>query len=273
MNKICSKCILSQTLVMAIVVCALIAACDTTRLDEHLCPEDKPPDRQTILLLDTSDPLTPKHRSELRRLLNEMLREAGNTASEHFHVAPGEALIVYELTEDLETLEYELKVCNPGNNPDEWKEWKDGLTKGKAIASHQWDLLEENIEALFSEIKSGVPQASSPILEILGVIVPQHAPSKRSQSSEKIKRTHLILFSDLLPHSTMLSHYRPYPAAKDIKTTDGLRSLQTDLAGIDVSLFRLERADAGQWQTTDHYYWWKDLVLELGGALKWQESI
>ena len=103
--------------------------------------------------------------------------------------------------------------------------------------------------------------------------MPRHSPSKRSQSSEEIKRTHLILFSDLLQHSNLLSHYGAYPAAKDIKTTDGLRSLQTDLTGTDVSLFRLERADAGRWQTTDHYYWWTKLVKELDGALKWQESI
>ena len=272
MNKICSKYILSQTLIMAIATCALLAACDTMHLDSHLCPVGKSPERQTILLLDTSDPLTPKHRAELRRLISEILKESSNAASSHFFVAPGEALIVYELTEDLETDEFALKVCNPGKNPDEW-EWKDDLIKGKAIASHEWNLLEENIEALFSDIKSSEPQSSSPILEMLGVVVPRHSPSKRSQSSEEMKRTHLILFSDLLQHSNLLSHYGPYPAAKDIKTTDGLRSLQTDLTGIDVSLFRLERADAGQWQTTDHYYWWTKLVKELDGALKWQESI
>ena len=275
MNKNFFTGILSQSLIIAITICALIAACDTPRLDGHLCPVGKSPSRQTIFLLDTSDPLTPKHRSELQRLLDEMLREPepGNAVGEHFYVAPGEAIIVYELREELDTVEYALKVCNPGSNPDEWDDWKDGLTKGKAIASHQWLRLEENIEALFDEIKSSESQSSSPIIEMLGVIVPRHAPSKRSQSSEQIKRTHLIIFSDLLQHSSLLSHYGKYLAAKDIKTTDGLRSLQTDLTGIDVSLFRLERADSGQWQTTEHYIWWTDFVQELGGALMWQQSI
>ena len=273
MNNICSKGYLFQKQFMATAMCALIAACDAPRLDSHLCPVDKSPTRQTILLLDTSDRLTPKHRAELRRLLDEILREADSKDTEHFYVAPGEALIVYELTDDLDTVNYALKVCNPGNNPDEWKEWKDGLTKGKAIASHQWSRLEDNIAGLFSEIKSRKPQTSSPIIEMLGVIVPRHAPSKRSQSFNEIRPTHLILFSDLLQHSSLLSHYGQYSAAKDIKTADDLRSLQTDLTGIEVSLFRLERAGSGQWQTTKHYYWWKDLVLELGGALMWQESI
>ena len=275
MNKIFFKGILSQSLIIAIAICALIAACDTTRLDGHLCPVGKSPGRQIILLLDTSDPLTPKHRAELQRLLDEMLREPepGNAVGEHFYVAPGEAIIVYELTERLDAVEYAMKVCNPGSNPDEWNDWKDGLTKGKAIASHQWLRLEENIEALFNEIKSSKPQSSSPIIEMLGVIVPRHAPSQRSQSPEEIKRNHLIIFSDLLQHSNLLSHYRKYPGAKDIKTTDGLRSLQTDLTSVDVSLFRLERADSGRWQTTEHYNWWTALVRELGGALMWQQSI
>lgn len=274
MNKqACPYAIRFRMLVTAVIICALITGCAQKRLDENLCPMDNPISRQTILLLDTSDPLTPKHRAELRRLINEILRESNNAAaSSPFYVAPGEALFVYELTEDMEEVKHALKICNPGNNPNEWK-WKDDLTKGKAIAHQQWQRLEANIGSLFNEIKSNSPRTSSPILEMLGVIVPRHSPSKRNQSSEKTKRPHLILFSDLLQHSSLLSHYKPYPAAKDIKTTDGLRALQTDLTGIDVSLFRLERADSGQWQTTEHYYWWTELIMEIGGTLNWQESI
>lgn len=262
-----------QVAVIFVIVTCVLLGCDRARLDDHLCPVDKPPDRQTILLLDTSDPLTPKHRSELRRFVKEILKvKSTNAETSHFYVAPGEALIVYGLTENLATVEPAMIVCNPGNNPDEWT-WKDDLTRGKAIASHQWRRLEDSVESLFSELELGSSQTRSPILEMLGVIVPRHAPSKRSFSSDDINHTHLILFSDLLQHSDLLSHYGPYPAAKAIKTTSGLRSLQTDLTGIDVSLFRLERTNGGRWQTRDHYYWWTELVMGLGGVVRWQESI
>ena len=258
---------------MNVIVICVLTSCAQKRLGDDLCPMGKPPSRETILLLDTSDPLMPKHRSELRRLMQEILEvESTNAASSHFYVAPGEALIVYELTENLSTAEHALKLCNPGNNPNEWT-WKDDLTRGKAISLHQWQRLEDNVEALFSELASNSSQSRSPILEMLGVIVPRHAPSKRKLSSDEIKRTHLILFSDLLQHSNLLSHYGQYPAAKAIKTTSGLRPLQTDLTNIDISLFRLERTDGGHWQTRDHYYWWTELVTELGGTLRWQESL
>ena len=64
--------------------------------DNRLCPKATGPVGATVLLLDTSDPLTPKHRAELERL-------AGQIASEHvgrMGIAAGELLAVYELTQD-----------------------------------------------------------------------------------------------------------------------------------------------------------------------------
>ena len=258
---------------LLLIVVGLIAGCGNRRLDNHLCPVDKPPERQTVLLLDTSDPLTPKHRSELQRLLQEMLKvEVSSDPGKSFYIAPGEALIVYELTQTLDDIKPALRICNPGNNPDKWT-WKDDFDQGRAIALHQWQRLENHIEALFDELQESEIQQSSPILEMIGVILPRHAPSKRSLTVGESNRTHLIVFSDLLQHSDLLSHYGPYPAAKEIRTTNGLRVLQTDLTGIDVSLFRLERARDGRWQTVDHYYWWTELVAESGGMLIWQDSI
>ena len=259
--------------VIFVIATCIHSGCEQrTRLDHRLCPVDKPPGRQTILLLDTSDPLAPKHHEELRRLVTDLQKPSPNAASRHFYVAPGEALIVYELTGNLATVEPVMMVCNPGNNPNEWT-WKDNLTQGRAIASRQWQRFENHIEDLFPSLEESTPQPRSPILEMLGVVVPRHAPSKRSFSSDDTNHTHLILFSDLLQHSELLSHYGPYPAAKAIRTTSGLRSLQTDLTGIDVSLFRLERSSGGSRQTRDHYYWWTELVMELGGAVRWQESL
>ena len=46
----------------------------------------------------------------------------------------------------------------------------------------------------------------------------------------------------------------------------GKRELLTDLSGVDVSLFRLERDRYAKWQTVEHYYWWTRAVQKLGGA-------
>lgn len=250
---------------MALVL--LCMGCGQARLDENLCPLDGRSPRNTVLLLDTSDPLSPKHQAELRRLVTEL-----QSATAELRVAAGEALIVYELGADLDALEPVLKVCNPGEHPDEWGWWQE-LTRGRAIDLQRWRRFRETVEGLFVQMETQAAQPSSPLLETLGVIVPRHAPSVREAAASDGGHTHLILFSDLLQHSEGLSHYGPYPAGEEVCDAPALRALRTDLTGVDVSLFRLERPRDTRWQTRDHYYWWTHLGRCLGGRVIWQQSI
>ena len=253
--------------IAAVLLLLLCVGCGQARLDENLCPRDGQPPRNTLLLLDTSDPLSVKHRAELRRLVKEL-----QSPTAELRVAPGEALIVYELGADLDALVPVLQVCNPGEHPDQWEWWQE-LTRGRAIDLQRWRRFREAVEGLFVQIETEATQSSSPLIETLGVIVPRHAPSARESAASDGGHTHLILFSDLLQHSAALSHYGAYPAAEDIRKTPRLRALQTDLAGIDVSLFRLERSREARWQTTNHYYWWTHLVRSLGGRVVQQVSV
>jgi len=240
------------------------------RLDENLCPVDGSPLKQTILLLDTSDPLTPKHQAELERLVSELRQPRAKPDMEDFSVAPGEPLIVYKLATDWRDLKPFMKVCNPGDRPDDWN-WKKDLTRGKALALRNWKRFENRIKELFPK-NSATEMPRSPILENLAVIVPRHAPSKRNLPPGRASHTHLILFSDLLQHSDLLSHYEPYPKAKDFLSTPALRELATDLTRISVTIFRLERSRYSRWQTKDHYYCWTEIFGEFGGPVRWQQS-
>ena len=244
---------------------ALLAGCSPTLLDENLCPRNKLPERTTILLLDTSDPLSEKQRGVFSRMVREM-QEPGGPAD--FRVAPGEALVVYELPQQFSDIEPLVFVCNPGDRPDDWG-WERELTEGKQLALAAWRRFRERVEPLFVADDS-VAEPSSPILEFLGVVIPRHTPSARMATDT---RTHLIVYSDLLQHSQALSHYGAYPDAEAIPRTTGLRHLRTDLTGVEVSLYRLERSRDSRWQTTEHYYWWTKLVQAFGGMVIWQESV
>lgn len=241
--------------------------CGSEPLDDQLCPVDKEPLRTTVLLLDTSDPLTPKLREELERLVEELTGARG-TGKPGFLVAPGEELVVYELPRALSRIEPVIRVCNPGGDPDDW-DVKDSLTQGKVIALRQWQNFLDAVEPLFEHAESP-PHALSPIIEALGVIVPRHVTSQRS-SAAGTKPVHLILYSDLLQHSEYLSHYGSYPSPDEVASK--LRHLRTDLSGVEVSLYRLERSGDAEWQTTDHYYWWTKLIQEFGGNVIYQRSI
>lgn len=257
---------------MALAVSAtLLASCDRPRLDENLCAIDQTPAGSTILLLDTSDPLSAQHQAELRRLLREMNPEYEQQFGSDFYIAPREELVVYELAEDVSELRPSLRLCNPGENPNTWEWWRE-LVEGRAIAMRRWQQFGTSIESMFVNDESTTPQSSSPILEALGVIVPLHAPSQRVMADASYP-IHLILYSDLLQHSDALSHYGPYPPAENLLDTPALRHLGTSLAGIEVSIYRLERSRDARWQTVDHYYWWTKLVEEFGGQVISQESI
>ena len=244
-------------------VLTLATACGPARLDENLCPRGEEPARTTILVLDTSDALDPKHQAHFDRLV----RELQDPALEG-RVAPGERLVVYELPQTLTDVSPVVEVCNPGERPDDW-DLRDKLTQGREVALAAWRRFDERVAPLFA-LESSENRASSPIIEFLGVVVPRHFPSSNIQRD---KRPHVILYSDLLQHSDALSHYGSYPTAGSVPNTDGLRHLHTDLSGIEFSIYRLERQRYARWQTTEHYYWWKRLIEAFGGTVIGMEPV
>ena len=265
-----SKLARSIAIAMSIVCGASVVGCDQRRLDENLCPFREAPSRTTVLLLDTSDALSPAHEAVRDRLLREMysLDSPGRTSD--LYVGDGGRLVVYELAEDVGSLTTVEELCAPGQHPNEWPWWRE-LIEGRAIMLSRWQLARERIEALFDK-ESSSPLSRSPIIESIGAIMPRYVQSERL-ADEETEPVHLILFSDLLQNSDSLSHYGPYPDAGAIKTTTGTRHLATNLAGVEVSIYRLERARDARWQTVDHYYWWTMLIQEFGGQVIYQESI
>ena len=230
--------------------------------DDRLCPKATGPVGATVLLLDTSDPLTPKHRAELGRL-------AGQIASEHagrMGIAPAELLAVYELTQDPGAPKQLIEVCRPPKNPND-RTWRDDIHQGRKFAERDWERFEDALANGFPERESA-SQPTSPLLETIAVLAARHVPGKRGDERFKV---HLVVFSDLLQHSSRVSHYGPYPDAKDMRHR--ARDLLTDLTGTQVSLFRLERPKYAKWQTERHYYWWTELIQEQGGQIEWQDSI
>lgn len=258
-------------LLKVLAISLLLSACSQTRLDENFCPRDKTSLHTTILLLDTSDPLSPEHESALHRLVDEMYSLDLPNPSSDLYIAPGERLVVYELPEYVDSqLEPTLVLCSPGEHPSTWPWWRQ-LVEGRAIALHRWRQLQQTIDEMFEQ-QPGPPRSRSPIIETIGVIVQPYATSRRSLTGDSTP-VHLVLYSDLLQHSEWLSHYGPYASADKIKTTPGTRHLATDLAGVEVSLYRLERAGDATWQTIDHYYWWTKLMQAFDGRVLHQESI
>lgn len=228
------------------------------------CPKKSGPSREIIVLLDTSDPLNDKHRADLDRILREMTDPEASGRHTALAVRAGERVSFYELSSTGPPESPLEQICNPGGDP-ERRRWIDYLTKGSVIDKWRHDRFVRKIEGLFPK-KDGPPQPASPLLETIAVITARHAPSGRA--NHDTKPAHLIVISDLLQHTSMLSHYGPYPKPDSLP-----RELRSDLARVEVSLFRIERHKYAKFQTPEHYYWWTDLVEVMKGRVVWQQAL
>ncbi|MYD44523.1 MAG: hypothetical protein F4W90_11615 [Gammaproteobacteria bacterium] len=230
-------------------------------IDERGCPKQSGPVGFTVLLIDTSDTFSPKHQEMLSGFFDDALVHQGAMP-----IGPEELLVVYQLTEDPGKTNLLLEVCRPTKDLGDLT-WRDGIHKGRSIAERDWREFDEKFD---NPIKSNIVQgqATSPLLETIGVLAARHAPGKLGDQS---RRLHFILFSDLLQHSKRLSHFRDYPVVADLRQSH--RDLMADLEGTDVSLYRLERPKYQVYQTADHYYWWTEYVENAGGKIRFQDSI
>lgn len=233
-------------------------------LDCQGCPKWSGPTREVIVLLDTSDPLKAKHEAELRRILREITSPAASGRHDALAVREGERLTLYRLDGSGIPEQPIAQLCNPGGNPVE-RRAIDDLTTGELITEWRWDRFIRTVETLFPD-KESKAQPSSPILETIAVVTARHASSRRAEKGGK--PTHLIVISDLLQNTVMLSHYRPYPKPDEIP-----RELGTDLSRVNVSLFRLERYKYEGFQTPEHFYWWRDWVENMEGKVVWQQAL
>ena len=233
-------------------------------LDSQGCPKEQGPTREVVLIIDTSDPLNDKHRAELERIMREMTEPGTSGRHDRLAIREGERLNIYRLggTEDPTTPITE--ICNPGGNPQE-RGFIDDLTTGKLITKWRWEQFVEVTQDLFPDEESEA-HPTSPILETIAVISARHAPSSRAE--DDVEPTHLIVISDLLQHTDKLSQYSSYPAPNTLRG-----ELSTDLSKVVVSLFRLERDKYREYQTPEHYYWWADWVVAMGGKVVWQQDL
>lgn len=231
-------------------------------MDDRLCPKIEGPVGATVLLLDTSDPLTTKHRAELGRLAEQIKSDTTSPMG----IVPGELLVVYDLQQDSGAPKQLIEICRPHGNLKD-RTWRDDIHQGRRFAEKNWEQFEDTLANAFPEFESQ-PQPTSPLLETITVLAARHVPGKRSDGIFKV---HLIIFSDLLQNSPRLSHYGTYPDAKSMRKHT--RDLFTDLTGVRVSLFRLERPKYAKWQTKHHYYWWTEFIQEQGGQIEWQDTI
>ena len=254
----------ASTVVVFVVLMSVLWVMQGVELDSQGCPKDKGPTREVVLIIDTSDPLNDKHRAELERIIREMTEPGASGRHDRLTVREGERLSIYRIGSTEDPTIPIVEICNPGGNPQE-RGFLDDLTSGKLISNWRWEQFVKITKDLFPNEESEA-QPTSPILETIAVVTARYAPSRRA--GDDVEPTHLIVISDLLQHTVKLSQYSTYPAPQMLGG-----ELSTDLSNVVVSLFRLERDKYREFQTPEHYYWWADWVVAMGGRVVWQQQL
>jgi hypothetical protein len=216
-------------------------------IDENLCPPQ--PTEFTAVIVDVTDPLTLVQRQDLRDRLDQ-LRQAVPVNGEIAFFKVGDP--------NVRLLQPILKRCNPGTAGD-FSEVSRDLKRVQATYDEKF---EGPIVKAYESIFSASGSNRSPILQSIQSV----NLTELQTAGAKDKPRQIVLISDLLQNTSKLSFYGRLPSANEVLANPDFRAASTDLAGIKVDLWMVERPDYQQTQPRALADLWNILLQEEGAS-------
>ena len=203
----------------------------------------------TVLLVDTTDPLTAVQEADLRNHLEQVK----DMLPKH------SALDVYTVSQLNDGLLKPLgaRVCNPGDGRD-----VSVLTSNPRLIKEKWDQrFSQPLEALFTKMLATPSADESPIFEsIQSIAVTAFGSLPDSTTTRK-----LIVVSDMLQNVPEYSQYKQLGNFEDLRRTQYYRRISADLRGVEVELYYLRRENG--LQGTKHIEFWQQYFKDAGATL------
>ena len=230
-------------IVVLIAYMLFIESSKRIQLDEINCPVSGS-QKITAILVDATDKLTPVQIRYLENRITQILKSS----------LQYQRYEIYFLDSKLEALEPVIAICNPGDGAD-----KSELTSNIRRIKEKWESeFYNSITEIFTSLKS-VPEAdSSPIIESMKSLSVNAFVGKEAMSKE------LIVISDLLQFSPLLSHYNQ-SYSSDLSMNRRMSTQLPYLDGVEVTFFYISRPTAIEFQTNKHVVFWEKLVNQSGG--------
>ena len=222
-----------------------------------LCP-DSGPSQVTAILVDTTDRIGAPSRADILGRLDDLVLDSRTD----------EMMISYDtslVAGDSQLLPPRLPVCNPGD-PDSANPL---ISSPELIRQRLEERYKKPLSELFQKLVNGEQSASSPIMETIQAI--SITVLARRAYADIPKR--LILISDLLQHSEHLSLYANPLDYDAFARTAGSDALRTNLRGVAIEVFLIQRQAHAQSGTTLRLIefwerWFKDQSGRLERATK-----
>lgn len=222
---------------------------DRLAMDEHLCPPN--PDSYLAVLVDVTDPMSLPQRQDLRNKLEDLKGE----------IRKGGKISIYKVdTANEKLLTPILEVCNPGDASDVSEMSGDP----KAVQKLWNEKFEKPLDQAFQEVAVASGSDTSPILQSIQSVT--LTDLKDRQAKDKPRK--LIVISDLLQNTPGLSFYRSVPSADEVVKGREFATARTDLRGVDVELWMLQRSDYSTSQPRTLAELWDALISVQGGNVK-----
>lgn len=216
--------------------------------DVTLCPAK--PDSLTVLLVDVTDPMTLPQKQDFRNQLDRLIAEIPRYGK----------LVITKVDPVSEKLLVPVVTrCNPGVGSDTSD--LDG-NPAKLDKLHREQFLAP-IHDAYDQILSASEASRSPILESIQSI--NLTEFGRVQASGVRKR--LVVASDLLQNTSELSFYQQLPDADALMRTQPFSRVRTDLRGVEVDLWMLQRGDSASSQPRALPDLWTEIIDAQGGRL------
>lgn len=215
---------------------------------ETLCPPVA--ENLTVLVVDVTDPLNLPQRQDFLNQLDRLSRSIPQYGK----------LVIYKVDPISDRLlEPVITKCNPGTAQD-----VSDIDGNPGMTQKKWeDEFEEPLKRAFSQVIVENAADRSPILESIQSISLTEVPAFQ----EEQKPIRLIVASDLLQNTDKVSFYGGLPAAAPFLESQEFRGVATDLRGVDVELWMLQRSDSASTQPRALINLWDQIISEQGATV------
>ena len=225
------------------------------KIDEQtLCPVDGA-EGLTVVLIDRTDPLSAVQREDLLRHLDQLKASLPiRTAVEVYSIGADQG--------DLLKPEGH-RLCNAGRAAD-----VDALTRNPRLTEKRWrERYSRPLDELFERMTQSATSPRSPIMEAIQSV----AVTAFGRLPERASYRRLVIASDMLQNSDVLSQYGKVIAFDQFKQLSPYRRVRTDLKGIEVEIWYI--GGRSPQQGKQHIEFWQQYFADNGGSLVRVSSI
>lgn len=227
---------------------------------------------QTVVIIDTSDPLSPIQIVALKRFAEALIKppdeneNVTDNSDSRIYVPKGHYLAAYELADESGQPNQLFGQCNPGD-PKE-RDWREKLTEGETYAVLKWYKFAQSLANAFSEVDKVAP--TSPIIETIQYVRRSHFPSVAELKTSGKRAGTIFIISDMLQNSPKLTHFgKTFPPVDSIS-----RIYALDLSGIDCEIRYLKSDKYTVFQQGPrHITWWRRFFAQTGCRVKSPPSV